>query len=335
VQHILSELLLVRRDRNMKAIRIHEFGPPEVMRIEEMPDLEPEPKQVVVRVRAAGVNPADIYRRSGAHSARSTLPYTPGMDAAGVVHSVGDQVTSISIGTRVYVTGSSGAYAEQMLCDESDVHMLPRHVSFAQGAAVNIPYCTAYRALFQRAHAMPGETVLIHGATGGVGIAALQLARAAGMSVIGTGGTKAGRELVIQQGAHRVLDHNAPAHIDQVLALTGDHGVEIVLEMLANVNLGSDLKVLAPGGRVIVIGSRGKVEVDPRDILRREAAVLGVYVFNTSQREKTSTHSALVAGLENLTLRPVVGKEIPLADAALAHHTLMEPGAYGKIVLIP
>lgn len=320
----------------MKAIRVHEFGPPEVMRLEEVPDLKSGPGQVVVRVKAAGVNPADTYTRSGMYARKPTLPYTPGTDAAGVVESVGQHVANIAVGARVYISGTtSGAYAEQTLCEESQVHSLPQQLSFSQGAGVNVPYATAYRALFQRAHATPGETALIHGATGGVGIAAVQLARAAGMKVIGTGGTARGRELATQQGAHHMLDHRAPGYLDNVPALTGGRGVDLIVEMLANVNLDRDLKILAPGGRVVVIGSRGRIEIDPRDTMSRDAAILGMLRYNTPERETASIHAALAAGLENGTLRPIVGKEMPLPDAPRAHHTVMEPGAYGKIVLIP
>ena len=320
----------------MKAVRVREFGPPEVMHVEEVPNLTPGPRQVVVQVKAAGVNPVDTYVRSGTYAMKPILPYTPGTDAAGIVESVGQDAEEIAVGARVYISGSlSGAYAEQVLCKESQVHPLPQRVSFSQGAAVGIPYAAAYRALFQRARATPGETIMIHGATGGVGLAALQLARSHGLRVIGTGGTTLGRELVTQQGAHYTLNHQDPRHLDQALALTGGHGVDVILEMLANANLGGDLKLLASGGRVVTIGSRGTVEIDPRDIMIRDAAILGMLILNTPEHEIASIHAALAAGLENGTLRPVVRKEIPLADAAQAHHDVMEPGAYGKIVLIP
>ena len=318
----------------MKAIRVREFGGPEVMRLEEVPDLQPGPGQVVVRVKAVGVNPVDTYIRSGAYARKPTLPYTPGMDAAGVVEAVGKGVARVAVGDRVYTAGTmSGAYAEQALCAESQVHPLSGQVSYAQGAAIHVPYVTAYRALYHRAQARPGETILVHGASGGVGIAAVQLARSMGMKVIGTGGTAKGRELVAQQGAHHVLDHRAPGYLEQVLSLNGGRGVDVVLEMLANVNLGKDLKVLAPGGRVVVIGSRGTVEIDARDAMSREGAILGMSLFNIPEHDAASIHAGLAAGLENGTLRPVVGQEMPLADAPRAHRAVMESGAYGKIAL--
>jgi NADPH2:quinone reductase len=320
----------------MKAIRVHEFGGPEVMRLEEVPDPLPGSEQVVVRVRAAGVNPVDGYIRSGIHAVRPTLPYTPGMDAAGVVEAVGMNVRRVAVGDRVYTAGTvSGAYAELALCEAAQVHRLPPSVTFAQGAAVNVPYATAYRGLFGRAHAMAGETVLVHGASGGVGIAAVQLARARGLIVIGTGGTDEGRRLVMEQGAHYVFDHHAPDYLDEAVKLTEGRGMDVILEMLANVNLGRDLKVLARGGRVVVIGNRGTVEINPRDAMSRDASILAMTLMSAQPGELASIHAALLAGLENGTLRPVVGQEMPLADAPRAHEAVMQPGAYGKIVLIP
>jgi len=320
----------------MKAIRVREFGPPEVLKLEDVPDVTPGPKQVVVRVKAAGVNPVDAYVRTGTYARKPALPYTPGVDAAGVVEAVGAGVTKAAVGQRVYISGTNtGAYAEKALCEENQVHRLPDGVTYAQGAAVNIPYATAYRALFQVAKAVPGETVLVHGATGGVGVAAVQLARAAGLVVIGTGGTEKGRELVMQQGAHYTLDHGERGHLEGLGPLTGDQGVDVIIEMLANVNLDKDLKALAARGRLIVVGSRGRVEIDPRDIMSREAMVSGVLLFRMTECEEASLRAALSAGLENGTLKPVVGREIPLAAAAEAHRKIMEGGAYGKIVLIP
>ncbi|HEU4754335.1 MAG TPA: NADPH:quinone reductase, partial [Armatimonadota bacterium] len=321
---------------NMKAIRVHEFGPPSVLQLEELPDPQPAPGQVVVRVRAAGVNPVDTYIRAGSYARKPVLPYTPGTDAAGIVERIGDGVTNVRPGDRVYTAGSiSGTYAELALCHAEQVQPLPENISFSQGAGVFVPYATAYRALFQRARAQAGETVLVHGATGGVGTAAVQLAHAHGLTVIGTGGTEEGRELVRQQGADHVLDHHAPGYLEQLMQLTDGRGVDLVLEMLANVNLGKDLTVLAQGGRVVVIGSRGTVEINPRETMAREAAVLGMMLWGATEKELAGLYAALHAGLANGTLRPIVGREFPLAEAPRAHEAVMEPGAAGKIVLVP
>ena len=319
----------------MKAIRVHEFGGPEVMKVEETEDLVAGPGQVLVRVKAAGVNPVDTYIRGGGYAVKPPLPYTPGFDGAGTVEAVGPDVEGVTAGDRVYIGGTlTGSYAELALCESGQIHPLPPSVSFAQGAAVNVPYATAYRSLFQLADAQAGETVLVHGASGGVGIACLQLARAAGLTVIGTAGSDRGKKLVKEQGAHHVLDHHAAGYLEALGGLTHGRGVDVILEMLANVNLGRDLTVLAPHGRVVVIGSRGTVEVNPREVMRREASVMGVLLLAARQEEIASLHAGLFAGLENGTLRPVVGKEFPLAEVPRAHEAVMQPGAYGKIVLV-
>ncbi len=320
----------------MKAIRVHQFGGPEVLKLEEVPDPQAGAGHVVVKVHAIGVNPVEAYIRAGAYAVKPALPYTPGSDCAGVVESVSPGMTAFKVGDRVYTNGTlSGAYAQKALCDVKTVHPLVAKATFAQGAALGVPYGTAYRGLFHRGAAKAGETVLVHGASGGVGTAAVQLARAIGMTVIGTGGTDEGRRLVQENGAHHVLDHKTPDYLKQVTELTEGRGVDLILEMLANVNLGKDLTVLAKHGRVVVIGSRGPVEINPRDGMSRDADIRMMTLMNATEQELRGIHAALVAGLENGTLRPVIGKEIPLSEAARAHREIMEPGAKGKIVLVP
>ena len=318
----------------MKAIRVEEYGEPGVLRLQEIPDLQPSRGQVLVRVYAAGVNPVEAYARSGTYPIKPRLPYTPGTDAAGEIAAVGEGVKGWKIGARVYTSGSlSGTYAEYSVCNESDVHELPQNVSFAQGAAMGVPYATAYRALLGSAQGQPGETVFIHGASGGVGVAAVQIARAFGLVVVGSAGSERGRELVLREGAHHVLDHHESDYLQELLGINCGRGPDIILEMLANENLAKDLSVVAKRGRIVVIGNRGTVEINPRDLMARESHLMGFLLFNATPEEKKSTHAALVAGLESGVLRPVVGREIPLAEAARAHEAIMEPNSYGKIIL--
>ncbi len=320
----------------MKAIRISEYGGPAVLRLEEVPAPQPGPGQVVVRNHAAGVNPVDTYLRANVDNRGPKLPYTPGSDSAGVVEAAGAGVTAVKPGERVYVGGTlSGAYAELSLCDQGQVHPLPATVSFAQGAAMNVPYATAYHALFNRGHGQAGETVLVHGASGGVGIGAVQLARARGLTVIGTAGTERGRRLVLAEGAHHALDHGAPGYLDDLMKLTGGQGVDVVLEMLANVNLQKDLGIVAMRGRIVVIGNRGMVEINARLAMNRDATILGMALYHATPTQLAGIHAALVEGLRNGTLRPVIGQELPLGQAARAHEAVMEPGHHGKIVLVP
>jgi NADPH2:quinone reductase len=307
------------------------------MNMEDVPDLQPGGGQVVVRVRAAGVNPVEAYVRTGTYAQKPSLPYTPGTDAGGEVLAVGSGVKGTRVGDRVYTSGpNSGTYAEQVLCGEAQVHRLPDNATFEQGAAMGVPYGTAYRGLFQRAGAKPAEAVLVHGASGGVGSAAVQLARAVGLTVIGTAGSEDGLALVRKEGAHHALNHSSDGYLDEVLKLTDGGGVDVIVELLANKNLAKDLTVLAKKGRVAVIGSRGTIEINPRDTMAREAEIRGVTLMAASEQEYKAIHAALVAGLENGTLRPVIGQRIPLSEATRAHVEIMKPsGAHGKIVLVP
>jgi NADPH:quinone reductase len=324
----------------MRAIRVHQFGPPEVLRLERVGDLTAADGQLLVRVGAAGVNPVETYVRSGI-GARPPLPYTPGSDAAGVVESVGAGVAATAVGQRVYVSGTlTGAYADAALCTPDQVFPLPASLSFGQGAAIGVPYGTAYRALFQRGRAAAGETVLVHGAAGGVGLAAVQLAAAAGMTVLGSASTEEGRRLILAQGAAHALDHSSPAHGRELLELTHGRGVDLIVEMRSDVNLGDDLTLLAERGRVVCVGNRGPgnqgaIAINARDLMRREGDVLGVMLPNAEHGDVASLHDALARGFARGELRPVIAREYPLEEAAQAHRDLVEGHVLGKLVLVP
>lgn len=320
----------------MKAIQVLQFGGPEVLTLQEIPTPKPDKGQVLLRIHAAGVNPYDTYMRNGSYAIKPPLPYTPGSDAAGVVEAIGPEVTKAKIGDRVYTaTTLTGAYAEYALANEAQIYPLPGNVSFQQGAGLWVPYGTAFTALVHHANARPGETVLIHGASGGVGLAAVQFARAMGLTVIGTAGSARGLEIVKKEGAHFALDHSKPDHAEEVMKLTGGRGVDVILEMLANVNLATDLKLIALNGRVIIIGNRGEITINPRDLMARRGVARGFTLWAATPAETKEIHAAIAAGLANGSLRPVVGREISLKDAPEAHVAVMAPGAYGKIVLIP
>ncbi len=319
----------------MKAIRVHSFGEPDVLTWEEAPEPSAGPGQVLVRVRAIGVNPIEAYIRTGRYGPQK-FPYTPGNDSAGVVEAVGAGMKSFKPGDRVYTDRTvTGSYAELTLADASYVHPLPQRVTFQEGAGAGIAGGTAYRGLFQRGRGLPGETVLIHGATGGVGVSAVQLARAAGMNVFATSSSDKGRKFALEQGAHHATDHDVTQRADDVKSLTDGNGFDLILEMAADKNLASDLAAIGRGGRIVVIGSRGKIEIDPRDTMRKEANILGLMLFGATLVEHRAIYSALTAAMEAGTFRPVVGLELPLAEAARAHHEVMEGEHFGKIVLIP
>lgn len=320
----------------MKAIVVSEFGPPEVMKLEEIATPPPTGSQVLVKIRAAGVNPVDTYLRTGIHAHAPKLPYTPGKDGAGVVEAVGADVAKLEIGDRVFTANSiSGTYAEYALCNEIDLGRLPENVTFEQGAGVWTPYATSYRALFQKAGAKSGETVLVHGASGGVGIAAVQWARNAGLTVIGTASSDEGKQLVRDQGADAVFDHTSEDHLGEIRDFTQGRGVDIIIEMLANVNLERDFEALAMFGRIVVVGSRGSLEFTPRQAMTKDATVYGMSLFNSPQPARDEIHAAIFEGLSKGFLNPVVSRRFSLVEAPISHHEVIESRALGKIVLIP
>ena len=324
----------------MRAIVVTEFGGPEVLRLEDLPVPVPGDGEVRVRLEAVGVNPVDAYVRTGTYARRPALPYVPGSDGAGAIDAVGPGVGDLGVGDRVYVgttlaRRSTGTYAEYAVCDAGHVHPLPARVSAAAGAAVGVPAATAYRALFQRAAIAPGERVLVHGASGSVGLAAVQLAAAHGAMVIGSAGSEAGRALVLEQGAAHVVNHRDADHLEHVARLTGGRGVDVIVEMLANENLERDFAALAPFGRIVVVGSRGALTFSPRLTMGKDATILGMSLFNVPAPELARIHAGLGAALSSGVLRPVVARELPLGEAARAHEDVLGSGVNGKIVLLP
>lgn len=318
----------------MEAIIVREFGAPEVLKLEETADLEPNENQVLVRVKAVGINPVETYIRAGQYPKVPDLPYTPGKDAAGIVEKVGTNVTDFSAGDRVLTADTlTGTYAEFCLCEEKHLIKLPENVSFEQGAGVFTPYGTAYRALFQKAKAQAGETVLIHGASGGVGIAAVQWAKNAGLKIIGTASSAEGKKLVKEQGADFVFDHSDANYLREILEATDKKGVNIILEMLANVNLVKDFDVLAMFGRITIIGNRGSLEFNPRLTMGKDASIFGMALFNAPEKEMHEIFEAIHTGLAEGFLNPIIGKTLPLAEAAAAHREVIEGKSFGKIVL--
>jgi len=320
-------------------VLVRKFGPPEVLKVEEVPIPKPGSHEVLVRVHAAGVNPVETYIRLGAYSKAPELPYTPGTDSAGVIEAIGPDVTKFKVGDRVFTTArnvKSGTYAEYCISGDNSCWILPDRLTFAQGAAIGIPYFTAYRSLFQKIHPRPSDSLLVHGASGAVGLAAVQLGRAFGMTVYGTAGTDAGLKLVKDSGAHHVFNHRNPEYTNELLRITGGQGVDVIMEMLANVNLNKDLELLNQFGTVVIIGARGNAEISPRLMMGKDTTVVGMHLgFGTKdQRDWDDMATALRAGFENGTLNPIIDREYPLEKAPDAHRDIMESsGAKGNLVL--
>ena len=324
----------------MRAIRAHNFGGPEVLQLEELDDPVPGDGEVVVDVYAAGVNPADTYMRNGTYAIVPELPYIPGGDAGGVISAVGVGVEGHSVGDRVFVGTAlsfdlTGCYAEKVKRKASEVMPLPEGVSFSEATAFGVSYATAHYALFERGGAIAGETVFIHGASGSVGTSAIQLAKRAGLMVIGSGGTTNGLDLIRAEGADHAVDHSKERYIDEVTQLTGGNGPELILEMLANVNLAVDMDLAAKNGRIVIIGNRGEIMINPRVAMMKELDIRGIALWNASAEQVALMMEDILNGVAEGKVRPIIGRQMPLAEAAAAHVAVLEPGAHGKIVLVP
>lgn len=321
----------------MRAIRVFEFGGPDVLKFQSDVAVPiPKDHQVLIKVHACGVNPVDTYIRSGTYSRKPLLPYTPGSDVAGVIEAVGENVSAFKTGDRVFTAGTiSGGYAEFAVAADDTVYTLPEKLDFKQGAALGVPYFTAYRALLHSARGKAGESVLVHGASGGVGLAACQIARAYGLKVLGTAGTEEGKNIVLRNGAHEVFNHREVNYIDKIKKSVGEKGIDIIIEMLANVNLSNDLNLLSYGGRVIIVGSRGPIEINPRDTMAKETSIIGVALYSSTKEEFRQFAAALQAGMEVGWLKPVIGSQYPLEKAVQAHENIIHSsGATGKMILL-
>lgn len=320
----------------MKAIVVDTFGDESVLHYTDVTPDEPKDNEVKIRIAAVGVNPVDTYIRSGNYANLPKLPYTPGNDAAGVVDAVGNDVKRLAPGQRVFVAAAlakrnTGSYAQYMVCDAAAVVPLPESISFAEGAGLGTTGLAASYALFSRGQLRPGETVLVHGASGGVGSLAVQLARKAGARVFGTAGSQEGLRMLENIGAHEVFDHSKEGYEEKIIALSSG-GPQLIVEMVANINLNKDLGMLARHGRVVVVGNKGNLEFNPRDIMNKDAAVLGLMVTSMPKEEYIANMYRLSAALEN-GLKVVVNKELPLEKASEAHRLIQEGKQVGKIVL--
>eukprot|EP01123_Difflugia_compressa_P013968 TRINITY_DN681_c1_g1_i2.p1 TRINITY_DN681_c1_g1~~TRINITY_DN681_c1_g1_i2.p1 ORF type:complete len:381 (+),score=69.02 TRINITY_DN681_c1_g1_i2:142-1143(+) len=327
----------------MKSILVRQFGGPEVLVVEEVPIPQPGSKQVLVKVYSAGVNPVETYQRSGQYAALPPLPWVPGKDAAGVVESVGSDVTTVKPHQRVWLSASdTGTYAQYCLAPAASVHPLPDKYTFAQGAALWTPYATAYHGLFHIGQP-PDQgkyTLLVHGASGGVGIATLQLAKIKpDVTVIGTAGTEEGVKLVLSNGADFAFNHREPNYTNKIMEATGGKGVDIILEMLANVNLNNDLTLLAKGGCVCVVGNRGAIDgFNPRLLMQKRSSVRGVMLSQITDQEKKEIIEGLNSALVNEKINPHEGLHYTLTDAPVCHNHIINPpsgGQGGKLTIHP
>jgi NADPH2:quinone reductase len=315
----------------MRAVTLLEHGPASSLFVREVkvpaPDLAQN--QLLIHVKAAGINPVDTYIRAGTNNYKAIFPHTPGRDGAGIVISA-PSGSEFAAGQRVYFSSCiTGSAAEYTVCSAAHTFPLPSCLSFEEGACLGVPYITAHRAL-GRCQAKAGDRVLIHGATGAVGIAAVQLAKSAGMVVFGSSGSDAGNALLAAQDVDFVLDHRNPDHL--MPFMTAGAGFDAIIEMAAHSNLGQDIKALAPGGVVVVVGNRGDVQICPRDLMARDASITGVSLANIKPPELKRIAQSLHP-LLGVMLKPVVRRTYSLEGVGEAHEDVLKAGALGNLVI--
>ncbi len=322
----------------MKAILFEQLGGPEVLKLDEAPKPEVRPGWVLIKNHAIGINFADTLFRQGQYLMRPKLPDTPGLEAAGVVEAVGPGVEHIKVGTRVAAIGIK-TYAEYCVASASQVMPIPDFVSFAEGAAFPIQVLTAYHMLHTSHQTTAGQTVLVHSAAGGVGIVAVQLAKAAGARVIGTVSSDSKIGLVKEYGADAVINYATQDFTEEVLKLTNDKGADLILDAVGKPTLEKGLRCLAPFGHLILYGRAGGIP-DPLNLmtlLQKSLKVSGFVLYTVSampdKHREGIEKSFQLMGEGKLKL--LIGKTFPLAEAAEAHRHMESRQSVGKLVLVP
>lgn len=315
----------------MRAAVVRRFGAPDVIEAVEsdMPRLEKN--QVLVRNYAAGVNPVDTYIRAGQYGKLPNLPYVPGKDGAGFVELVGESVKNVKVGDRVWYGSEADSTAEYVAVNRP--FELPEGVSFEEGASLGVPYLTAYRALFHLAGAKTGDVILVHGASGGVGSALMQLAAWRNIEAVGTAGSADGIRFVKSLGARNVYNHSDKQYVSK---MKNDYpgGFNHIFEMAAHTNLNTDLGLLAPRGRVAVIGNRAETTINARQLMVTEGAVYGVALGMSSEAELLDFGINIVSFLKETEFRPLINKLYRLEQLGLAHEEIMNnKGAKGNLVV--
>lgn len=323
----------------MKAIVASQFGGAEQLHLQtvDLPVLAKD--EVCIVMKAAGINPSDTYTLTGTYAVVPSLPYTPGVDGAGIVEAVGEDITHVKVGDRVWIGVSpngraTGTLAETAVCEGRFVHKLPDNVSFEIGAMLGVPAMTAYRALVNRANVQAGQTVLIHGASGGVGLIAVQMAKALGATVVGTASRPEGKEQVRAAGADYVFDHVTAQTLETVRTQLGGQGPDVIIEFLANLNLETDLQLMAKNGTIVVVGNRGTIEITPRLAMQKECAILGMILWNATAQQYAQGVEAVTKMLEQQQITPPVGKRYPLEQTSEAFQAVIDGKGNGKVVVV-
>jgi len=328
----------------LKALIVREHGPLENLILEDVPDPAPGPGQVLVDVHAASVNFPDLLVIGGTYQVLPKRPFSPGKDMAGVVAAVGDGVTTLKPGDRVAAQIEYGAYAQKCVVPQQNCYTMPAAMSFADAAAMGIAYPTAHFALVERARWQPGETVLINGAAGGVGIATIEVAKALGATVVASVGSEAKAAVAREHGADHVVRTDVPNlrddFRDQVYAAVGKRGIDVIVDPVGGDVFDASLRVIAWSGRLVVVGfAEGRIpEVKAGHLLVKNIALLGLQysAYRDRQPEKVQrVQQELFDWHSAGKIRPHVMKAYPLAQYREALRVVRDREVIGKIVIAP
>lgn len=324
----------------MRAVVIKKPGGPEVLAVEQVDDPTPEKGEVLVRVKASGVNRADVLQRMGHYpSPPDSPPDIPGLEFAGVVESLGPSVSGFSPGDRVFGVAGGGTYADFVVVNAACLAPMPRNLSFVEAASVPEVFVTAYDALVSQCRLVSGETLLIHAVGSGVGIAALQIAKLFGATTIGTARSQDKIESARKWGLDHGITTREIDFAEQVNSITGGAGCDLVLELAGGAYVMEDIKCCAQKGRIIVVGLVAglKAEIDLGQVLRKRLTLKGTTLRMRPLEEKIIAAKLLqkqiVPLFEKDLLKPVIDKVLPLAAASEAHEHMDNNRNFGKIVL--
>jgi NADPH2:quinone reductase len=324
---------------SMKAIRVERLGPPDVMELQDVPAPTPGPGEVRIEVEAVGINFADVLSVAGEYLTRTRVPYTPGMEFAGIVESLGEGVTGVQVGQRVAALGGSGALARYSVVNAAGLIPVPENLSGAQAAAFPVSYFTAYHGLKTLGRGVEGEWVLVQAAAGALGTASIQLAKAMGMHVIALASTDEKLALARDLGADVTILQDDPDRVQKVRDAAGGKGVPLILEVVGGKRFQESLDMAAPQGRIIVIGnaSREQANMRPVELMKRNLTVTGLWLTSLmNDRAATMQAAQALAGLVGSgQVTPQVGPTYALADSARAFQDLLDRKTTGKVIIEP
>jgi NADPH:quinone reductase len=322
----------------VRAMIVNEFGAPEQMVVEEVPAPEPGPEEVLIEARAIGVNFPDLMVIEGSYQILPEPPFSPGKEVAGVVRAVGSEVSGLKVGARVMAQVEYGAYREQVVAPAAHTTVLPDNISFEEGAAFGLTYLTVYFALVRRAQLQSGETVLVTGAAGGVGIAGVQLAKALGARVIAVASTEEKRALSLEMGADHAIDPDPGTFKERVFKLTDGRGADVILEQVGGYLFTACMRAIAWEGRLVLIGfASGEIPtLKAGHVLVKNMTLIGLQSSDYREREPETFQEAQKALLD-LYSRGRISVHItgtyPLEEAAEALKTIRSGQVRGKVVL--